>query len=52
MPVMAQAQVIPRHTVKAGHEHEVFELLDGFIAAARAEPGNLAFDAYQGCLVR
>jgi quinol monooxygenase YgiN len=44
---MAQVQLIARHTVKPGHESEVFALLAGFIDAARSEPGNLAFDAYR-----
>lgn len=44
---MSQVQLIARHTVKPGRESEVFGLLAGFIDAARAEPGNLAFDAYR-----
>jgi quinol monooxygenase YgiN len=44
---MAQVQIIARHTIRPGHEQEVLTLLDGFIAAARAEPGNLAFDAFR-----
>jgi quinol monooxygenase YgiN len=44
---MTQVQLIARHTIKPGHENEVFTLLAGFIDAARAEPGNLAFDAYR-----
>jgi quinol monooxygenase YgiN len=44
---MSQVQLIARHTIKPGHEDEVFALLGGFIDAARAEPGNLAFDAYR-----
>ena len=44
---MAQVQLIARHTIKPGHEDEVFGLLPGFIEACRAEPGNLAFDAYR-----
>jgi quinol monooxygenase YgiN len=43
---MAQVQLIARHTIEEGHEQEVFKLLDGFIQSARAEPGNIAFDAY------
>lgn len=43
---MPQVQLIARHTIKAGHEDEVFSLLPRFVDAARAEPGNLAFDAY------
>ncbi|MCL2584395.1 MAG: antibiotic biosynthesis monooxygenase [Streptosporangiales bacterium] len=44
---MTQVQLIARHTIKSGHEDEVFALLSGFIGEARAEPGNLAFDAYR-----
>jgi quinol monooxygenase YgiN len=44
---MSQVQLIARHTIKPGHEDDVFALLTGFIDAARAEPGNLAFDAYR-----
>jgi quinol monooxygenase YgiN len=47
MLVMTQVQLIARHTIKEGSEQEVLGLLDGFIDAARAEPGNLAFDAYR-----
>jgi quinol monooxygenase YgiN len=43
---MTQVQIIARHTIKRGHEGEVLDLLAGFIDQARAEPGNLAFDAY------
>jgi quinol monooxygenase YgiN len=44
---MTQVQLIARHTIKPGHEAEVFALLAGFIDDARAEPGNLAFDSYR-----
>ena len=44
---MTQVQLIARHTIKPGSEQEVLGLLAGFIDAARAEPGNLAFDAYR-----
>jgi quinol monooxygenase YgiN len=44
---MTEVQLIARHTIKAGHESEVLSLLAGFIDDARAEPGNLAFDAYR-----
>ena len=44
---MAQVQVIARHTVKAGHEEEVWALLGRFTEAARQEPGNFAFDSYR-----
>lgn len=43
---MPELQVIARHTIKPGHEDDVLALLPRFIEAARAEPGNLAFDAY------
>jgi quinol monooxygenase YgiN len=43
---MTQVQLIARHTIRRGHEREVLDLLAGFIEQARAEPGNLAFDAY------
>jgi quinol monooxygenase YgiN len=44
---MTQVQLIARHTIKQGREQEVLGLLGGFIDLARAEPGNLAFDAYR-----
>jgi quinol monooxygenase YgiN len=44
---MTQVQLIARHTIKPGRELEVLQLLSGFIEAARAEAGNLAFDVYQ-----
>ena len=44
---MTQVQIIARHTIKPGHESEVFALLAGFIDTARAEPGCFAFDAYR-----
>jgi quinol monooxygenase YgiN len=44
---MTQVQLIARHTIQPGREQEVLNLLSGFIDAARAEPGNLAFDAYR-----
>jgi quinol monooxygenase YgiN len=43
---MTELQVIARHTIAAGNEDQVHELLPQLIAAARTEPGNLAFDAY------
>jgi quinol monooxygenase YgiN len=43
---MTQVQLIARHTIQRGREQEVLRLLSEFIEAARAEPGNLAFDAY------
>jgi quinol monooxygenase YgiN len=44
---VTQIQLIARHTIKPGHEREVLGLLEGFVDSARAEPGNLAFDAYR-----
>jgi quinol monooxygenase YgiN len=44
---MSQVQLIARHTIAEGHEDEVFAVLDKLIAAARSEPGNLAFDMYR-----
>src|ERR1700742_1792870 len=44
--VMTQVQIIARHTIRQGRERAVLDLLAGFIDQARAEPGNLAFDAY------
>jgi quinol monooxygenase YgiN len=44
---MTQVQLIARHTIQPEREQEVLNLLSGFIDAARAEPGNLAFDAYR-----
>jgi quinol monooxygenase YgiN len=44
---MTQVQLIARHTITAGNEDEVFTLLDKLISAARAEPGNLAFDMFR-----
>ena len=44
---MTQVQLIARHTIQRGREQEVLSLLSEFIEAARAEPGNLAFDAYR-----
>jgi quinol monooxygenase YgiN len=44
---MTQVQLIARHTVKAGEETAVFAALNQLIAAARTEPGNLAFEAFR-----
>lgn len=44
---MTELQVIARHTMKEGEEDVVLAALDDLIAAARSEPGNLAFDAYR-----
>jgi quinol monooxygenase YgiN len=47
MAQMTQVQLIARHTMKPGQEAEVRSALSELIAAARKEPGNLAFDAYR-----
>lgn len=44
---MSEVQLIARHTMKPGTEDQVLPLVDRLIDAARAEPGNLAFDAYR-----
>ena len=44
---MPQIQLIARHTIRPGNEDSVFVALDKLIQAARAEPGNLAFDMYR-----
>ena len=44
---MAQVQLIARHTIKPGQETAVFAALAQLIAAARAEQGNLAFEAFR-----
>ncbi len=44
---MTQVQLIARHTIAEGNEDSVFALLDQLVAAAREEPGNLAFDVYR-----
>jgi quinol monooxygenase YgiN len=44
---MPELQVIAHHTMKEGEEPEVLALLPKLIAASRAEPGNVAFDAYR-----
>ncbi len=44
---MPELQVIAHHTMKEGEEQEVLALLPKLIEAARAEPGNVAFDAYR-----
>jgi quinol monooxygenase YgiN len=43
---MTELQVIARHTIAAGNEDKVYALLPQLISGARAEAGNLAFDAY------
>lgn len=47
MSTTPQIQLIARHTIKAGHEAAVFAALDRLIAAARTEPGNLAFEMFR-----
>jgi quinol monooxygenase YgiN len=44
---MAEVQLVARHTMKPGTEDEVLALLDQITDAVRAEPGNIAFDAYR-----
>ncbi len=44
---MPELQVIARHTMKEGEEEAVLALLPKLIAAARTEPGCVAFDAYR-----
>ena len=44
---MHEVQLIARHTMKPGTEHDVLPLVEQLIDAARTEPGNLAFDAYR-----
>jgi quinol monooxygenase YgiN len=44
---MAQVQLIARHTIKPGEQDAVFAALSKLIAAARTEPGNLAFEAFR-----
>jgi quinol monooxygenase YgiN len=44
---VTELQVIARHTIREGEEDAVRAALDRLVAAARAEPGNLAFDAYR-----
>jgi quinol monooxygenase YgiN len=44
---MSQVQLIARHTIAAGNEDQVYGLIDKLVAAARTEPGNVAFDVYR-----
>ncbi len=44
---MPELQVIAHHTMKEGEEQAVLALLPRLIEASRAEPGNVAFDAYR-----
>jgi len=41
---VTEVQVIARYTLAAGNEENVLALLRELAAAARTEPGNLAFD--------
>lgn len=41
---VTEVQVIARYTIAAGNEEAVHALLRELAAAARTEPGNLAFD--------
>jgi quinol monooxygenase YgiN len=44
---MPEMQVIARHTMKPGTEDQVLPLVAALVTAARAEPGNLAFDVFR-----
>jgi quinol monooxygenase YgiN len=44
---MPELQVIAWHTIASGAEPEVLALLPRLIAATRAEPGCVSFDAYR-----
>ena len=44
---MPELQVIARHTMAPGAEDEVLDLLPRLLAATRAEPGCVSFDAYR-----
>jgi quinol monooxygenase YgiN len=44
---MAELQAIARYTITAGQVDEVLPLVQQMAEASRAEPGNLAFDAYR-----
>jgi quinol monooxygenase YgiN len=44
---MTELQVIARYTISAGRETDVLAKLSTLQAAARTEPGNLAFDVYR-----
>jgi quinol monooxygenase YgiN len=44
---MSELQVIARYTISAGREADVLAMLATLQAAARDEPGNLAFDVYR-----
>jgi quinol monooxygenase YgiN len=45
--LMPKVQLIARHTITPGEEEAVFAALAQLIGAARAEPGNLAFEAFR-----
>jgi quinol monooxygenase YgiN len=45
---MARIQLIARHTMKPGEQDAVLAALSELIAAARQEPGNLAFEVFRG----
>jgi quinol monooxygenase YgiN len=44
---MPELQVIAHHTMKEGAEEEVLALVPQLVAASRAEPGCVSFDAYR-----
>jgi quinol monooxygenase YgiN len=44
---MAEVQVIAWHTMAPGAEPEVLAVLPRLLAATRAEPGCVSFDAYR-----
>jgi quinol monooxygenase YgiN len=43
----AQVQLIARHIIRPGEEDAVHAALTPFVAAARTEPGNLAFEMFR-----
>lgn len=43
---MSQIQLIARHLVAPGNEEPARTLVEQLVAAARTEPGNIAFDAF------
>jgi len=44
---MKELQAIAYYTIRPGDEDEVLALVQQMVEASRAEPGNLAFDAYR-----
>jgi quinol monooxygenase YgiN len=44
---MPEIQLIAVHTMKPGAEDEVLAVVDQLTDLVRAEPGNVAFDAYR-----